>query len=85
MPIITDKGPAPSEMLRKIRCSSKSTNRLGTICTYFKNRLPCSMWWTTTNPKDDVRMAVLLPMNGHNESGRFVMVMKMNFTQITLI
>ena len=44
LPIITDEAPAPSEMLRKIRCSCKSTNRLCTSCTCFNNRLPCSMY-----------------------------------------
>ena len=44
VPIITDKAPASSEMPRKIRCSCKSTNRLCTSCTCFKNRLPCSMF-----------------------------------------
>ena len=36
MPIITDKAPAPSEMLRKICCVCKSVNRLCTACTCFK-------------------------------------------------
>ena len=44
VPIITDEAPAPSEMLRQIRCSCKSTNRLCTSCTCFNNRLPCSMY-----------------------------------------
>ena len=44
VPIITDKAQAPPEMLRKIRCSCKSTNRICTSCTCFKNRLPCSMY-----------------------------------------
>ena len=42
--IIVRKAPASSEMLRKIRCSCKSTNRLCTSCTCFKIRLPCSMF-----------------------------------------
>jgi hypothetical protein len=43
VPIMTDMAPAPSDLLREIRCSCKSRKKLCVSCSCAKKRLPCSI------------------------------------------
>lgn len=43
VPIITDMAPAPSDLLREIRCSCKNSKKLCASCSCAKKRLPCSI------------------------------------------
>ena len=69
LPIDTDKAPAPLEMLRKNRCSCKSTNHYLHIM-YLLQKVGCRAA-CTANAEDNVRTAALLPpMNANHESVR---------------